>query len=78
MERLQERAEEFSGTGQTHFYYWELKAWFSASNISKNVRRTIHSHLIDSAPDRVPAFIELSDRYIFVDKNSMKNLDDHI
>ena len=74
MDTIIERAEEFAETGVTRFKRWELKAWFGAERIGKNVWRNLNENILDRKPDADVRIFEIDNEFIFVDNSKINEL----
>jgi hypothetical protein len=75
MDIIVQRAEEFAETGVTRLKRWELKSWFGAERLGKNVWRNIGEHLSEKRPGASIQVIEIDNEFIMVDRAMIANLD---
>jgi len=76
MDTIIERSEEFGATGATRFKRWELKTWFGAERIGKNVWRNLNENILEKSPDSDVRVFELDSEYIFVEHSKIWKLKD--
>ncbi len=76
MDTIQHRAEEFAQTGVTSFKRWELKSWFGAERIGKNVWRNISDNIQEKKDGADVLRYETDGEFFLIDKSRISNLAD--
>lgn len=71
MDIITQRAEEFAQTGVTRFKRWELKSWYGAERLGKNVWRSIDEHIRDKSPRAKIKVIEVDNEFIIMNSNQV-------
>jgi hypothetical protein len=76
MDAIIERCEEFSVTGVTRFKRWELRSWFGAERLGKNVWRNLVENLEEKAPGTDVRVFEVDNEFIVVNAAMVQKLQD--
>ena len=76
MDMIIARSEEFAETGTTRFKHWELKSWFNAQRLGKNVWRNLHENIQDRTPNADVRVFQNDSEFVFIDNARIQKLED--
>ena len=76
MDTIVQRSEEFSETGVTRFKRWELRSWFGAERLGKNVWRSLEENIEAKKPGADIRVFEIDNEFVLVDNTKVQKLVD--